>query len=105
MGEMANPKGIGGPQKGEVRNPSGLSRAQAEGKRRLMVWLRSPEMEARFQRAYAAALDDGNPAVVVDCANRLMGKVKEEVELSESDERPLKSLAIEKLLALADSLK
>lgn len=92
-------------QKGQSGNPGGMTAHEAESRRLLKLWLGGPETRAKFQKAYWAALDDGNPAVVVDCANRLMGKVKDELELSESEDRPLRDAAISKLLALADSLK
>lgn len=92
-------------KKGQSGNPGGMTPEQAEAKRVLAKWLGGPEMSKAFKDAYRNALDSGNATIIVDYANRLMGKVKEEVELSESEERPFKGAAIEKLLALADALK
>jgi hypothetical protein len=91
--------------KGKSGNPSGLTKEQAEAKRVMALWIGSEKTRGLFQAAYTKALEDGNATIILDCANRLMGKVKDELELGESEERPLKGLAVEKLLAIADALK
>lgn len=92
-------------QKGKSGNPGGLSKEEAEARRVMQKWVAGPVVSKKFQEAYLHAMESGNATIIVDCANRLMGKVKDEVELSESDERPLKSVVAAKLLAMADALK
>lgn len=102
---MANPTGKGGAVKGERRNPSGLSKEQAEARRILSVKLTEPASVERFWLAYQAAAEGGNATILIDYANRLMGKVKEEIEVTDTGNRELRDVAISKLLKLADELK
>lgn len=69
-------------------NPGGFSAHERQARHVLRLWLAS-EMLEKGKAAYAKALDDGNPAIIKDWADRLMGKVKERVELSEDADAPL----------------
>lgn len=83
---MANPNMVKG---GPSTNPSGLSKEQRAAREALRLWLESEGTTARGKAAYLKALDDGNPAIIKDWADRTMGKVKEMLELSENPDAPV----------------
>lgn len=89
-------------QPGKSGNPGGLSARQHEVRRQLHTWLASEAVTPHFKRAYLAALKAGEPAILRDCADRLLGKVKLPVELGDDGERPLLGMAAD---AILDALK
>lgn len=97
-------KGTKGPgfQPGKSGNPGGLTARQAQVRRDLHTWLASEAVTPHFKQAYLAALRAGEPAILRDCADRLLGKVKLPVELGDDGERPLFGVAAD---AILDALK
>jgi hypothetical protein len=84
--------------KGQSGNPGGGTAEQAEAKRILAQYLTDkPNVEA-FWAAYKAAGEGGNASILIDWANRLMGKVKDESEVTLN--RPLSDAETEDLKAL-----
>lgn len=101
-------KGTKGPgfQPGKSGNAGGLSARQHQVRRELHTWLASEEVTPKFKKAYLKALESGEPAILRDCADRLLGKVKLPVELGEDTERPLLgATAAEIIAALKGSTK
>lgn len=85
-------------------NPGGLTKEQWAARQALNLWLcDTPQLETG-KAAYLSLLrgDDGNgpnPTIVKDFMDRVAGKVKEQVELSGDDSRPLASVTTEAILA------
>lgn len=104
MAENKGFKGTPGPgfPKGKSGNPGGLTVQQARTRQTLLTWLASEAVTPKFKAAYLKALEAGEPAILKDCADRLLGKVKVAVELSDDDTRPLLGMAAE---AIIDALK
>lgn len=75
-------------QKGQSGNPGGITADERQARDALRKWLCTETME-EGKKAYRQALADGNPAIIKDWADRLLGKVKERVELAEDPDAPL----------------
>lgn len=101
MAEGNGFKGTKGPgfQKGQSGNPGGMTAQQRKVRDQLQTWLASEAVTPKFKKAYLKALEEGNPAILKDCAERLMGKVKQPVELGDDEERPLLGVAAEAIIA------
>jgi hypothetical protein len=84
--------------KGQSGNPSGLTKEQADARARIRDLMQAGENVEAFWRAYKAAGEEGNATILVDWANRLMGKVKDESEVTIN--RPLSDAETEDLKAL-----
>ena len=69
-------------------NPGGLTAEERQARDALRKWLCVETME-EGKAAYRQALSDGNPAIIKDWADRLLGKVKERVEMSEDPDAPM----------------
>jgi hypothetical protein len=85
-------------QKGQSGNPGGGTVEQAEAKRILALKLTDKANVEAFWAAYKAAGEEGNATILVDWANRLMGKVKDESEVTIN--RPLSDAETDSLKAL-----
>lgn len=82
---MANPTGKGGFQKGQSGNPAGLTKEAKAARAVLRLELEGEEARAEFLLAYRQAIRDGNVQILIDYANRVMGKPKEALEVSGPD--------------------
>lgn len=71
----------------------------------MLAWIASEPVDAAFKKSYLAKLEEGDVTVLIDCANRLMGKVKEKVEVSGEEGRPLLGITKEELLAVLKGQK
>lgn len=69
-------------------NAGGLSKEARLVRDGVRDWLAGGPMVEKFKEAYAALLDERNPVIVKDAADRLMGKVKETVEHKGEDGAP-----------------
>lgn len=99
-----NPSLKGRIKPGENRNPGGMTKEQRAARDLLNADLRSPEMHSAWKKSYLAALEDGNALILKDYADRIGGKVKESIELSEDPDapvNPLRALTVEELKAVA----
>ena len=76
---------------GKSGNPAGMTKEQREArdavKRILCTTLRQKGISA-----YERLLDADNPLIVRDWADRVLGKVKEQVELSQDPDNPVNAL-------------
>lgn len=72
--------------KGGALNPGGMTAEQKEARAVLQLWLESEGTTAKGKAAYLKALDDGNPAIIKDWADRTLGKVKDRIEHSTDPE-------------------
>lgn len=70
-------------QKGETRNPGGMTKEQRAARDLFNTDLTKPARYRRFLAAYDKALDDGNPVILKDYADRVGGKVKEAIEFED----------------------
>ena len=82
---MANPTGKGGFQKGSSGNEGGLTPEEREARDWVRKQLAAVETRAAGMAAYRALLDDKNPLIVKDFMDRVVGKVKEHVEIGADD--------------------
>lgn len=90
--------------KGGALNPGGFTAEEREARDALRKWLSGDEMRTAGKDAYAKALREGNAAIIKDWADRMFGKVKEHLELSEDPDAPLNphtQVTIEELKAIA----
>ena len=69
-------------------NPGGTTKEERQARDALRLWL-ATEMVEEGKVAYRKAISDGNPAIIKDWADRLLGKVKERVEVSDDPDAPL----------------
>lgn len=77
-----NPHGIGGFKKGDpARNPGGLTVEEREARDILRKALAAPKFRDAWQEAYFAAIEERNPVILKDYADRVLGKAKEMVEV------------------------
>ena len=67
----------------------------------MLAWIGSPEMQAAFKSSYKGLLEEQNPIITKDCAERLMGKVKDIVEHQGDAPMRLTMLTREEILAIA----
>jgi hypothetical protein len=91
-------------QKGETRNPGGLTADERAARDTIRKALASPEMFSSWRRGYLSQLEQENPLILKDYADRVGGKPKDRVELSEDPDSPLSphgQLTIEELKAIA----
>ena len=91
-------------QKGQSGNPGGLTSEERQARDALRLWL-AKDTVAIGKVAYLQALEDGNPAIIKDWADRMFGKVKEHVELSGDAEAPLLAATLEQVLEIVRSGK
>lgn len=99
-----NPSAKGRIKPGENRNPGGMTKEQRAARDLLNADLRSPTMYAAWKLNYLAALTDGNALILKDYADRVGGKVKEHIELSEDPDAPVSNhsaLSLDDLKAVA----
>ncbi len=85
-------------------NPSGMSVEQKAARDLLNADLREPSMYRAWLVAYRGELKQGNAIILRDYADRVGGKPKEQVELSQDPDAPLNPLApltLEELKAVA----
>jgi hypothetical protein len=80
-------------QKGASGNPGGLTSEERQARDALRKWLAAETLE-EGKAAYRQALLDGNPAIIKDWADRLLGKVKERVALEDGEGNAVSPLAI-----------
>lgn len=90
-------------QKGKSGNPGGLTAVEREARDSVRKALSAPAMRAAGLAAYRKLLDDANPIIVKDFMDRLAGKVKERLEVSEDPDsvNPFRGLTPEHLVAIA----
>ncbi len=91
-------------QYGKPGNPGGMTRAVRRRADEVREALSSPDFRASALRAYKALLDEGNPFIVKDWMDRVIGKPKERVEISEDPDAqvsPIMQLSLEELKAIA----
>jgi hypothetical protein len=102
---MANPNGVGGFKKGQSGNPGGLTR-EARAFRDLMnADLETDDMRTAWREGYRKAMQEGNHFVLVDYANRKLGKPAETVNMNTTSENPAAPLTTEQLLEIAKAVK
>lgn len=93
-----------GSVKAGTPNPGGITKEQRAARDALNRWLcESPQVEAG-KTAYLTLLKGNgdtppNPVIVKDFMDRVAGKVKERLELSEDEERPLIGLTVDRIIA------
>lgn len=75
--------------KGGALNPGGMTADERQKRAVLNLWLEEEVPTEKGKAAYLKALDDGNASVILDWANRRLGKVKERVELSDDPDSPV----------------
>ncbi len=68
---------------GETRNPGGMSKEQRAARDLFNTDLSKPARYRTFLQAYDEQLALGNPAILLDYANRVGGKVKESLEIED----------------------
>lgn len=102
-----NPHGIGGFKKGDpARNPGGLTVEEREARDILRKALAAPKFRDAWQDAYFAAIEERNPVILKDYADRVLGKAKEMVEVSGPEGTPvLTGVKPEVLTSLIDYLQ
>lgn len=61
-------------------NAGGQTTEARKARDAMQLWLAGDAMQAKFREAYTKLLEEGNPIIVKDAADRYMGKVKEVVE-------------------------
>lgn len=100
---MGRPKGLGPTpgswKKGQSGNPHGVTSEQKLAAQTLAMRLDAPEYREAFLTAYLMRLKEGNQPILIDYANRKLGKAPEILEVRE--DRPAASLTVEQLLAIA----
>lgn len=74
-------------QKGETRNPGGMSKEQRAARDLFNRDLSHPTRYRKFLEAYDAQIEAGNPVILKDYADRVGGKVKELIEVNDVTER------------------
>ncbi len=79
---------IGPIKKGEARNPGGLTKEARAARDLAQADLRDPEMRAAWKKGYLSQLQQENPIILKDWIDRVGGKPKEYLELSEDPESP-----------------
>lgn len=90
---------------GASGNAGGMTAEQKAARDLLNTELDSDEMRDAFVKGYKAQLEKGNALILVDYANRKLGKPVERVEASFSSENPAEPLTTEALLELATKLQ
>lgn len=91
-------------KKGNSGNPGGITAEERQKRDALRLWL-TEETPEKGKAAYLKALEDGNPAIIKDWADRMFGKVKEHVELSGDADAPLLNATLEQILEIVRSGK
>lgn len=81
---MANPEGKGGFKKGASGNPGGQTAEQKAARDLLNAALDTDEMRNAFLEGYTKQLKQGNALILVDYANRRLGKPAETVNVAAS---------------------
>lgn len=76
-------------QKGETRNPGGMTKEQREARDLLNADLRKPEVYKEWLLSYRSMLKAENAVILVDYANRVGGKPKEHVEVTGDADDPV----------------
>lgn len=90
--------------KGGALNPGGMTAEQKAFRALMQADLSTDEMRQTWKTAYRQAMADGNAPVLLDYANRMLGKPKERVELSGDEDNPVSpfsGLTLEHLQAVA----
>lgn len=83
---------------GQSGNAGGLTKRQRQVRDQLLTWLCSDGVTRVGKQAYLAALKAREPAIVKDFADRVMGKVKAHVELSNDPDRPFEGWSADALI-------
>lgn len=88
-------------------NPGGFTKDQKAARELLNAALDTDEMRAAFLAGYREQLERGNPLILVDYANRKLGKPAEAVTIDAKvvGSDAARPLTTETLLALAEGLK
>ena len=80
-------------------NPGGMTVEMRQARDAMQLWLCDKPQVDKAREAYVALLEEKNPVIVKDFMDRVAGKVKEQVELSGDNERPLAGLSAEAIIA------
>ena len=78
---------------GHTANPGGVSAAQCAARDALGLWLCADAQLEKGKAAYLQLLEEGNPVIVKDFMDRVAGKVKESISITDESERPLFGVA------------
>lgn len=83
-------------------NPSGVTKADKAARDLLRAALHSETYRDAWKKSYLRQLEEGNPLILKDYADRVGGKAVDRVEVT-AVERPLAPMTSEELIALARS--
>ena len=95
--KVPNPTGIGGPKKGEVRNPSGLSKEQARLREetRKIIFAAGPDLAKylidRIKMAEGSAEQDMT-SIALKALEHVIGKATDSLEISGKDGGPVQAV-------------
>ncbi len=92
--------------KGSNGNPGGLTREAAAARSQIRQALMMPGLMAKALACYERLLEQDNPLIAKDYMDRVGGKPKEHIELSEDPDAPVNhriALTLEELQAIARS--
>jgi hypothetical protein len=92
---------------GPSPNPGGQTKEQVAARELLDMRLDAEEYREAFLAGYLAALQDKNPAILKDYADRKLGKPVERLDVAHSGavENPARPLTTEQLVAIASQAK
>ena len=92
MTEPTNLAPVERDERGRVKsgglNPGGFTAEERKARDAIRLWLVSDMLETG-KAAYAACLADKNPVIVKDFMDRVAGKVKESVSVTDANGNPL----------------
>ncbi len=95
MTEPTNLAPVERDERGRVKsgglNPGGFTAEERKARDAIRLWLVSDMLETG-KTAYAACLADKNPVIVKDFMDRVAGKVKEHVSMTDSEGNPIAAL-------------
>lgn len=96
-GTVPNPTGIGGPKKGEVRNPSGLSKEQARlrDETRQIIFKAGPEIAKYLIERIKLAegnIEQDLTSAALKALDHVIGKATDSIEISGKDGGPVQAV-------------
>lgn len=74
---------------GQSGNPGGLTPEQRKHRDLVRQMLMAPELTEAWREGYLKALTDGDGTILVDFANRVLGKPKDVIEATGAEGEPL----------------
>ncbi len=80
-------------KKGTVGNPGGFTAEERQARDAIRKALMAPDMMREGLAAYRRLLEADNPMIAKDFMDRLAGKPREHIELSQDPDAPLNPLA------------